>query len=235
MGDQFVLLITVALLTIYVIGIGGTTASAIGLRETWRRRLKGAAIPDLHAREVVLNAPSLPRLIRVIRLVGWLAFPFALALGVFGNRHYGWVVLVTVSLTVALNAFYFTAAQGLGERLTLSPDGFRVGDRAVRWIHVTDLVGAHMGAFRGTRMSEGGEWRDPRQPPPNVVFYRLNRALIRPQKSLLQRWSGLSYYDGMIRNAFGVTTEQLLKEMRDRREQALEAEGPPLARPRRPR
>jgi hypothetical protein len=38
----------------------------------------------------------------------------------------------------------------------------------------------------------------------------------------------------MIRNAFGVTTEQLLKEMRDRREHALEAEGPPLARPRRP-
>jgi hypothetical protein len=234
MDRQVVLLITVALLTMYVLGIGGTTASAIGIRESWRRRLRNAVSPDLRASEVVLNAPTLPRLVSVMRVLGWIAFPFALALGIFANRSYPWVVLVTVALTVALNAFYFTAAQGLGERLTLSSDGFRLGERAVRWIHVTDLVGAHMGAFRGMRMSEDGEWRDPKQLPPNVVFYRLNRALIRPQKSLLQRWSGLSYYDGMIRNAFGVTTEQLLKEMRDRREHALEAEGPPLARPRRP-
>jgi hypothetical protein len=225
-----VLLITVALLTVYVIGIGGTTATAIGIRESWRRRIRQTPSPDIQASQVVLDAPALPRAVRAIRLIGWIAFPFAIGLGVFANRGYVWVAPVTVLLTVALNAFYFTAAQSLGERLTLSAEGFQLGDQTVRWIHVTDLVGAHMGAFRGMRMSEAGEWRDPNQQPPNVVFFRLNRALVRPKKTVFQRWAGLNYYDGMIRNAFGVSTEALLQTMRDRRQKALDAEGPPISR-----
>jgi len=39
-----------------------------------------------------------------------------------------------------------------------------------------------------------------------------------------------TYYDGVIRNHFGVTTDQLLNEMRERRQRALDAEGPPLSR-----
>jgi hypothetical protein len=98
-------------------------------------------------------------------------------------------------------------------------------------VHVTDLTGAHVGAFRGARMSEAGEWQDPTSIP-NVIFYRLNRALVKPRrKTISQRWSGLSYYDGIIRNAFGVTTESLLKAMRERQRMALEAEGPPLRAP----
>jgi hypothetical protein len=230
MDHRVVLLSTVALLTLYVVGVGGTTAIAIGLRESWRRRARNAPSPDLRAAEVVLQAPSLPRAVRVLRVTGWIAFPFAVALGIFANRDFPWVAPVTVLLTVALNAFYFTATQTLGERLALSVDGFRLGDQSVRWIHVTDLVGAHMGAFRGMRMSEAGEWRDPKLAPPNVVFYRLNRALVRPKKTMYQRWAGLTYYDGMIRNAFGVSTEALLQAMRERRQRALDAEGPPIAR-----
>lgn len=231
MDDQTVLLITVALLSLYLVGVGGATAAAIGIREAWRRRVRSGPRPDLAAEEVVLDAPSLPAAVRALRVAGWVAFPFALALAVFANRHYPWVTPVAVLLMVALNAYYFTAMQGLGERLTLSSDGFRLGARDVRWIHVTELTGAHMGPFRGMRMSEEGEWQDPKLVP-NVVFYRLNRALIHPRRSMLQRFGGSSYFDGRIRNVFGVNTEQLLRAMRDRRRLALEAEGPPLRRPR---
>lgn len=231
MGDQATLLITVALLTWYVVGVGGSTATAIAIREAWRRRTRSGPRPDLTASEVVLDAPSLPPVVRALRVAGWVAFPFALALAVFADRHYVWVAPVAVIVMVALNAYYFTAMQGLGERLTLTADGFRFGARDVRWVHVTELTGAHLGAFRGMRMSEVGEWQDPKLVP-NVIFYRLNRALVHPRRSMLQRLGGLSYYDGMIRNVFGVTTEQLLRGMRDRQHQALEAEGPPLRRPR---
>ncbi len=231
MGDQAVLLITVALLTLYVVGVGGSTATALAIREAWRRRARSSPRPDLTSKEVVLDAPSLPPAVRALRVVGWVAFPFALALAVFADRHYMWVAPVTVIVMVALNAYYFTAMQGLGERLTLSADGFRLGGRDVRWIHVTELTGAHMGAFRGMRMSEAGEWQDPKVVP-NVIFYRLNRALVHPRKSMLQRFRGLSYYDGMIRNVFAITTEQLLRDMRDRQHLALEAEKPPIRRPR---
>jgi hypothetical protein len=226
---QALLLITVALLSVYVVGVGGSTAAAIGMREAWRRRVRHEPGPDLGATEVVLDAPSLPAPVRGLRSAGWAAFLPALLLGVFALRQYTWVTPVTVGVMVALNAFYFSAMQGLGQRLAMTADGFQLGERSVRWIHVTDITGAHIGAFRSARMSEAGEWQDPKLAP-NVVFYRLNRALVRPQKSLLQRWSGLSYYDGMIRNVFGVTTQQLLQAMRDRQRRALEAEGPPLGR-----
>ncbi len=228
--DRLILLVTVALLTLYMVGIGGTTASAIGVRESWRRRSRTALSPDLHAPNVVLTAPSLPRRIRIFRLVGWIAFPFALALGVFANRPYPWVLPVTVIVTVALNAFYFSATRGLGEHLMLTSDGFRIGERSVRWIHVTDLVGGHMNEFRTVPMPDRGEWRDPNEPAPNVVFFRLNRALVRRKSPALMRWNGLTYYDGVIRNHFSVTTDQLLHEMRERRQRALDAEGPPLSR-----
>ena len=224
------LLLTVALLTVYVIGVGGTTAAAIGVREGWRRRSKAAPNPDLKAPEVVLNAPTLPRLLRLIRTAGWIAFPFALGLGVFANPHYPWVLPVTVIVTVALNAFYFSATRALGERLTLTADGFRIGERTVRWVHVTDLAGGYMNEIRVIPMPDRGDWRDPKAPVPNVVFYRLNRALVRTKPPGLLRWSGHAYYDGIIRNHFGVATDQLLKEMRERRQRALDAEGPPLSR-----
>jgi len=227
--SRALLLITVGLLSAYVIGVGGATAAALGVREAWRRRLRQEPPQDLGRDEVVLEAPSLPRPMRVLRAAGWIAFAPALLLGVFAVRQYIWVGPTTVGVTVALNAFYFSAVQGLGQRLRLGADGFQHGERFVRWIHVTDITAAHIGAFRAGRMSEPGEWQDPKLAP-NVVFYRLNRALVRPQKSLLQRWFGLSYFDGMIRNTFGVATEQLLRTMRDRQRRALEAEGPPLGR-----
>jgi len=225
MTDQAALLVTVALLSVYVVGVGGATASALRVRETWRRRERGDV--DLHGPEVSLRAPSLPRAVRVLRAAGWVAFPFALALGVLANRHYPWVGLVSVVVMVALNAFYFSALQGIGERLTLTADGFRLGKRDVRWVHVTDLDGAHVGAFGGIRISERGAWQDPRANP-NVVLYRLNRALVRPNRSLTERLRWLGYYDGMIRNAFGVPTDRLVKAMLERRRLALEAEGPLL-------
>ena len=228
------LLVTVALLTVYTIGIGGTTAAAIGLRDAWRRQKR--AIPDLDPRqgEVVLLAPALPRGVRVLRIAGWVAFPFALVLALFANLSYPWLAPVTVILMVGLNAFYFTAIQGLGEQLTLTTDGFRLGPaksaRTVRWVHVTDFMGAHVGPFRAMRMSEGGEWQDPTALP-NVIFFRLNRALVQtPKKTLVQRLTGQTYFDGVIRNNFGVPTQQLIQSMRSTQHLALEAEGSPLLR-----
>jgi hypothetical protein len=234
-GRALVLLVTVAFLTLYVIGVGGTTAAAIRIREAWRRRKTDGIALEPRADELVLDAPSLPRGARRIRVVGWVAFPVALALAIFANATYTWVVPVTVVLMVALNAFYFTAVQSMGETMTFTPDGFRIGPRGlekyVRWIHVTELTGARLGVFNGTRMSEAGEWQDPKLAP-NVIFYRLNRALVHSRKTLLQRFSGMTYYDGVIRNAFGIPTEQLLKAMREWQRLAVEAEAPPLRRPR---
>jgi hypothetical protein len=232
--ERVVLLVTVALLTVYTVGIGGATAAAIGVRDSWRRRPRTPVSLDPRAGEVMLAAPVLPCAARALRVAGWTAFPAALVLGIFANTTYPWLVPLTVLLMVGLNAFYFTAMQGLGEPLTLTVDGFQVGDRParrVRWVHVTDLMGAHIGAFKGIKMSEAGEWQDPKTVP-NVIYYRLNRALVRPRKSVWQRLGGLNYYDGMVRNAFGVTTEQLLQAMRSCQRQALELEAPPLRRPR---
>jgi hypothetical protein len=228
------LVLTVGLLTVYTVGIGATTAAAIGVRDSWRRREHPTAHLDPRRGEVVLAAPTLPRGLRWLRIAGWAAFPFALVLALFANHAYAWLAPVAVILMVGLNAFYFTAMQGMGEQLTLTTDGFRVGPpdaKAVRWIHVSDFMGAHVGPFRAIRMSEGGEWQDPKTVP-NVIFYRLNRALVRPHVSLMQRLRGLTYFDGVIRNRFGVTTQELMQAMRTCQRLALDEEGPPLRRPR---
>jgi hypothetical protein len=230
------LLVTVFFLTVYVIGIGGTTATAIRVREAWRRHRPD--VPSLEPRvigELTLPAPALPSALRWFRVAGWIAFPIALLLGLFANPTYPMLVPLTVVVMVALNAFYVTAMQGMGEPLTMTSDGFRIGppgrERKVRWIHVTELIGARVGAFKGMRMSEKGEWQDPKLVP-NVVFYRLNHALVHSRKTLLQRLSGFTYYDGLIRNAFGVPTDQLLYAMREWQRRAVETESPPLRRPR---
>ena len=230
------LLVTVAFLTVYVVGVGGTTATAIRIREAWRRRkqdpISFEARPGV---EVALSAPTLPMAMRRLRVAGWIAFPLALGLALFANPTYPMLVPLTVVVMVAINAFYFTAMQNMGEPLTLAQDGFRIGlrghERAVRWIHVTELVGARSGAFKGIRMSESGEWQDPKLVP-NVVYYRLNHALVHAPKTMRQRWSGLAYYDGVIHNAFGVPTEQLVNAMREWHRRAVDAEAPPLRRPR---
>ena len=230
------LLVTVFFLTVYVIGIGGTTATAIRVREAWRRRK--ADVPSLDPRlgqDLTLAAPSLPAAMRWFRILGWIAFPIALVLALFANPTYPLIVPLTVIVMVGINAFYVTAMQGMGEPLTLTQDGFRIGapgrERTIRWIHVTEIIGARVGAFKGMRMSEKGEWQDPKLVP-NVVFYRLNHALVHSRKTLPQRLSGLTYYDGLIRNAFGIPTEQLLNAMREWQRRAVAAESPPLRRPR---
>jgi hypothetical protein len=230
------LLVTVAFLTIYVVGVGGTTATAIRIREAWRRsRQTPASLIARPGFDVTLKAPSLPTAMRRLRTAGWIAFPIALVLALFANPTYPLVVPLAVVVMVGINAFYFTAMQNMGEPITLTHDGFRIGqrgkERSVRWIHVTELMGARSGAFRGMRMSEKGEWQDPKLVP-NVVYYRLNHALVHAPKTLRQRWNGLAYYDGVIHNAFGIPTEQLLSAMRELHRVAVEAEAPPFRRPR---
>ncbi len=181
------LVITVALLTLYTAGIGGSTAAAIGAWDAWRRRDRGAVNLDPRRGEVVLVAPSLPRIARWLRIAGWIAFVPALVLALFADFSYPW----------------------------LAP---------------TDFMGAHIGPFRGIRMSEGSEWQDPKTVP-NVIFYRLNRALVRPRKSPLSRLTGMTYFDGVIRNRFGVTTQELMQAMRTCHRLALEEERSRLRRP----
>jgi hypothetical protein len=226
------LLVSIGMLTLYVLGVGGATAGAIRVRERWRQRKIGAAELEVRpGREVVLSAPSLTRALRLVRFAGWAAFPPALVLGIFADTEYPWVVPVVVIVMVALNAFYFTAMQNMGDELTLAPDGFRLGQGGkgprVRWVHVTEFTGARVGAFTAARMSEAGEWQDPRTRP-NVIFYRLNRALVATRKSALQRLLGFTYYDGVIRNVFGIPTEQLLRTLREWQRVALESEELPI-------
>lgn len=233
MSDQALLLLaTVALFTVYVIGVGGATATAIRVREAWKQgRAEAAGLAPSRTGEVVLSAPSLSTALRRLRTAGWLAFVPALVLAVFAVRFYPWVTPVVVVVMVALNAFYFTAMQNMGEQLTLTAEGFRVGTgrgaRFVRWAHVTELTGARVSAFSGVKMPEADEWQDPRLRP-NVILFRLNRALTPSRRSVLHRIIGFTYYDGIIRNAFNVPTAVLLKAMRDWQRQALEDEKLPL-------
>jgi hypothetical protein len=226
------LLVTIAVLTVYVIGVGGTVATAIRVRERWRQRkpADGELIPTTTG-EVVLSAPALPRAVEGLRRVGWISFGPALILSLLVNSDYPWVTPVAVMVMVAINAFYFTAMQNMGEQLVFTFDGFRLGSgrrvRMVRWIHVTEFTAARIGTFTAAKMAESDEWQDPRTRP-NVVFYRLNRALTPSTRTLYQRLIGFSYYDGVIRNVFGLPTEQLLRAMRDWQRQALDAEKVPL-------
>src|ERR1700688_4983524 len=155
------LLVTVAFLTIYVVGVGGTTATAIRIREAWRRNRQIPA--SLIARpgvDVTLKAPSLPIAMRRLRVAGWIAFPIALVLALFANPTYPLVVPLAVVVMVGINAFYFTAMQNMGEPLTLTQDGFRIGlrghERTVRWIHVTELMGPAPAPSKGPRSVRGG-------------------------------------------------------------------------------
>ncbi|MDQ6880042.1 MAG: hypothetical protein M3082_20555 [Candidatus Dormibacteraeota bacterium] len=230
------LLVTMGFLSIYVIGVGGTTATAIRIRESWRHlRPEGIPLESTPGADFTLSAPSVPTAIRRLQMVGWTAFPIALGLALFVNPANPLVVPLAVIVMVALNAIYFTAMQGMGEPLTMTRDGFLVGahgrQRSVRWIHVTELTGARVGAFKGMKMSEKGEWQDPKLVP-NVIFYRLNHALVRSRKTLAQRLTGFTYYDGVIRNVFGVPTDQLLDAMREWQRRAVDAEAPPFRRPR---
>jgi len=231
-SNAVLLVLTIAMFTIYVVGVGGTTATAIRAREAWRHRpLDEAALMPRPEGEVVLSAPSLPRGVAALRLAGWLAFVPAMGLAIFADRPYPWVTPFVVLLMVALNAFYFTAVQNMGEQLTLTREGFRLGAggrlKAVRWVHVTEFTGARIGAFSGMKMPESDEWQDPKVRP-NVVLYRLNRALTPTRRSWWHRLIGFTYYDGVIRNAFGVPTASLLRTMRGWQKQALDAETLPL-------
>jgi len=235
--DAILLIVTIAFLTLYLVGVGGTTATAIRVRERFRQQK--VAESDLTARpggELILSAPALPGAVEWLRRIGWLAFIPALVLAVFVVRDYPWVTPVAVVSMVAINAFYFTAMQNMGEQLTFTPDGFRLGRgakaRLVRWIHVTELTGARVGTFSAMKMSESDEWQDPRTRP-NVIFYRLNRALTPTARTPYQRLIGFTYYDGVVRNVFGLPTDRLLRAMRDWQRLALEAEKLPL-RPARP-
>ena len=226
--SSVLLLLTIGLFTVYVIGVGGSTATALRVREAWRqRKIDESELAPTAGAEVVLNAPALSPGVLRLRNVGWIAFPPALALAVFAVHDYQWVAPFVVVLMVALNAFYFTAMQNVGEQLTFTADGFRVGAggsaKAVRWVHVTELVGARINGRGGAKMPEADEWQDPSLRP-NVILYRVNRALTPPDRSLFHRLIGFSYYDGVIRNSFGVPTAVLLRVMREWQQRALEAE-----------
>lgn len=231
-AEPILLIVTIALFAVYVIGVGGTTATAIRVTESWRhRKVEETELAPGAARQVVLSAPTLPPVFLRLRTAGWIAFVPGLAFAVFAVRGYPWVAPLEVIVMVALNAFYFTAMQNIGEQLTLTADGFRIGTgrnvRFVRWIHVTQLTGARVGAFTGIKMPEEDEWQDPRVRA-NVILFRLNRALTPARRPLLHRLIGFSYYDGVIRNAFGVPTATLVRSMREWQKRALEAETLPL-------
>jgi len=231
-SDAILLIVTVAFLTVYLVGVGGTTATAIRVRERFRqRKIAEGELAPRPGGEVVLSAPALPGAVDWLRRVGWVSFFPALVFAVFVVRDYPWVTPVAVVLMVAINAFYFTAMQNMGEQLTFTGDGFRLGgrrsSRLIRWVHVTELTGARVGTFSAAKMSESDEWQDPRTRA-NVIFFRLNRALTPTARTLYQRLIGFTYYDGVIRNVFGVPTDQLLRAMRDWQRQALEAEKLPL-------
>jgi hypothetical protein len=230
-AQALLLLVTIATFTVYVVGVGGTTATAIRAREAWRhRKLEETALSPRLKGEVMLSAPSLSRGVKRLRVVGWVAFVPSLALALVAARAYPWVSPSVLVSMVVLNAFYFTAMQNMGEQLVLVADGFRIGaggsTRSVRWVHVTEFTGARVGPFTGAKMAEADEWQDPKRTP-NVVFYRLNRALVNPRKTLLDRITGFSYYDGVIRNGYGFTTERLVRVLREWQRQAFESEGLP--------
>src|SRR5207245_10758905 len=91
-GRELVLVITIVFLVAYVLGIGGATAAAIRVGESWRTRPgRTTPIGPKDEGDVVLAAPFLPPFPRALRMVGRAAFPCAPALGLFPTRCFPWV------------------------------------------------------------------------------------------------------------------------------------------------
>jgi len=127
-SSAILLVVTIAFLTVYVVGVGGATATAIRIRERFRQqKVADSELAPRTSRELVLSAPALPAAVDWLRRIGWLAFIPALVFAVFVVRDYPWVTPVAVVLMVAINAFYFTAMQNMGEQLTFTADGFTLG------------------------------------------------------------------------------------------------------------
>src|SRR2546422_11334764 len=104
-------------------GIGGTTSTAIRVREVWRHRKPDPiSLEPRPGEERQLVAPTLPTALRWFHRGGWVAFPIALGLALFAQPTYPMLVPLTVVAMVALNAFYVTAKQGIGEPRTPRPD-----------------------------------------------------------------------------------------------------------------
>src|SRR2546428_13531392 len=70
-----ILVVTVFFLTMYLIGIGGTTATAIRVREVWRHRKPDPiSLEPRPGEKRQLVAPTLPSALRWFHRGGWVAF-----------------------------------------------------------------------------------------------------------------------------------------------------------------
>ena len=180
--EAILLVVTIATLTAYVIGIGGTTATAIRIREAWRhRKIDEGELTPRAAGEVVL--PTQPALVPLL----------AVLVMTPDKRN---------SEFVAMDQYFDAGVMTRSLAMRLVPARF-------------------------VKMPEADEWQDPRVRP-NVILYRLNRALTPTHRTLVHRLIGFTYYDGTIRNAFGVPTPLLLRTLRDWQQIALDAEALPL-------
>ena len=127
-------------------------------------------------------------------------------LGILATGAYalvGLCFLLSFAAAVALALILVQADLNLrcGRRLELDPHGFTLGEKR----NARRVRWLHVTEFRAD--------------PPSIRF-RLNRALVRS--------SHVGYWDGTIRNSWGVETGSLLRLLEAYRKQALESAPPYL-------
>lgn len=163
-----------------------------------RFRLLGvekAALPHQPAETLVLPGSRYPRWLRLLSFAGLFSLLGALSIALAPAppwRPAPFVVLAVAAAVFLLHVYVDTQSVS---RLELDGEGFQLGEKK----SARRVKWIHLTELRNDR---------------DLIRFRVNRALVRGA-----HWR---YWDGAIRNRWGVDTRQLLRLLERYREQAME-------------
>jgi hypothetical protein len=174
----------------------GSALSALALLARYRLlEVEKPTLPAEPAEKLVLQGSAYPRWLRLMSFAGLFCLLGSLSLALApgqASRAAPLLALAAVALVFALHLFLDART---APRLELDDTGFKLGQRRSS----RKVQWIHLTELRGDR---------------DVIRFRVNRALV--------RGSSWRYWDGAIRNRWGVDTRQLLRLLERYRERALE-------------
>jgi len=174
----------------------GALISAAGLAAAFRavRPIASPTLPAQPAGRLVLEGTPRRRWIPLLGGLGLLCLIASIGVGVLGALESRASVAVVVVATLLVMVAQLYLERRFVDRLVLDEDAFRLGQQGEA-VHRW----VHVTDFRADE---------------DVIRFRLNRALV--------RGSHWRYWDGTIRNRWGVETRQLLRLLERYRERAME-------------
>jgi hypothetical protein len=164
-----------------------------------RRRLTRAAsvapaLPEHPDGQLLLASPGLTWPLTALSLFGYVLLFVALGLSFVAAPAFRFAPVVDLAVWLPLVYLHTMVRGRSGQRLRLDEQGFTYGEKKAKPV-------------RWVHVSEFGAGED-------AIRYRLNRALVQS--------SGRRYWDGTIRNAWGIEPKGLLRLLEGYRAEALE-------------